>query len=576
MTLSLPTAPVRLHHIDALRAFAMLLGIGLHVSLAYAGIPWIAVDQSKHEFFRWFFEAIHGYRMQLFFFVSGFFTMMLWRKRGLSQLLQQRFQRLVVPFLLGFFLIMPAMQWVTVWSVDNAPKPVAKTKAAKSPLIEAIRKRDRASVQQILANPIDLNEPDGEFGIPPLSWSALYGDVEITKLLLDAGANIHGKDRKGYRPLHSAAFMGRSEVFELLLTRGADAEAAGPLNDTARESAATDGGATFVLTQAIGMSFTELANLNNGRKACIKALDQYFEERGKSWLNPARVKLKEWRTSYREWLSSSIWNVKMNFTGPKVHLILSPQFGHLWFLWFLLWFVWLFALLVLLVWYLPLPHIPAFVTLSRFRLLWLIPLTLAPQLFMGVFFGASFGPDTATGVVPMLHMFIYYAVFFFAGVAYLDANDQHGSFGRWWWLWFPVSIGAFLQAKETQGDPIISGLWQVLYTWAMIFGHFGLFRLILSREWRVIRYFSDSAYWLYLMHLPLVLFAQAYIRDWPYPAWQKFLGVSASVTIFLLISYQLLVRHTYLGVILNGPRLPKERPKAEPAPTDSPACPSPQ
>ena len=34
-------APVRLHHLDALRAAAMLLGLALHAMLAYAGIPWV-------------------------------------------------------------------------------------------------------------------------------------------------------------------------------------------------------------------------------------------------------------------------------------------------------------------------------------------------------------------------------------------------------------------------------------------------------------------------------------------------------------------------------------------------------
>ena len=39
----------RLHHLDALRAFAMLLGIALHAALAYAIPYWIVVDarQSK-------------------------------------------------------------------------------------------------------------------------------------------------------------------------------------------------------------------------------------------------------------------------------------------------------------------------------------------------------------------------------------------------------------------------------------------------------------------------------------------------------------------------------------------------
>jgi hypothetical protein len=562
------TPSARLHHIDALRAFAMLLGIGLHVALAYGGTPWIVMDQAREPFFRWFFEIIHGFRMQLFFFVSGYFTMLLWRRRGLSQLLEQRFQRVFVPFLLGYFFIVPIMQRVTIWTLDNVPNTSVKASAGKSELVEAIRKGDLAMVQEITARGSSLDEPDKEFGIPPLGWAALYGNVDIARLLIDAGANVNERDRNGYRPLHSAAFLGRSKVFDLLLERGAEADAVGTRNDTCRDSAATETGTTLFIATAVRIPLTTLMDLSSGRKQCMARLDQYEQERGQSWLKPVQTQVKQWRDSYREWIAGSFWNVKMNFVGPQVHLINSSQFAHLWFLWFLCWYLCIFALIVLVLWYLPLPHIPAFLTLSRFRLLWLLPITLIPQLFMGGF-GATIGPDTAIGVIPPPHLLLYYGVFFFVGVAYFDSKDQCGCLGSWWWMWLPIAGGTFWMAKETLGNPITSGFYQVFFTWSMIYGLMGLFHTLLSREYRLIRYFSDSAYWLYLAHLPLVLALQSYAREWPYSAWQKFLIVNAITVVVLLLSYQLLVRHSYLGTILNGPRARKHaEPTAEPAATE--------
>ena len=78
----------RFHHLDALRATAMLLGIVLHASLAYTGGPWIVRDEGHGGFAAVFF-AIHGFRMQLFFLLSGFFTALLWRRLGLAGVLKQ-------------------------------------------------------------------------------------------------------------------------------------------------------------------------------------------------------------------------------------------------------------------------------------------------------------------------------------------------------------------------------------------------------------------------------------------------------------------------------------------------------
>ena len=47
----------------------------------------------------------------------------------------------------------------------------------------------------------------------------------------------------------------------------------------------------------------------------------------------------------------------------------------------------------------------------------------------------------------------------------------------------------------------------------MIFALIGLFRRYFSGENARIRYISDSAYWLYLAHLPLIQLIQVLVRD---------------------------------------------------------------
>ena len=62
-------------------------------------------------------------------------------------------------------------------------------------------------------------------------------------------------------------------------------------------------------------------------------------------------------------------------------------------------------------------RLPAWLVLSPARYLWLVPLTMVPQAFMGAG-GASpiFGPDTSAGLLPIPHVLAYYAIFFGFGM----------------------------------------------------------------------------------------------------------------------------------------------------------------
>ena len=102
----------RRHDLDALRACAMLLGVALHAALAYATFGWAVTDSSQSEIFNWFFHLIHGFRMQLFFLLSGFFTAMLYQRRGLKALLSHRLKRVFLPLLLFTPVLIPLNEWI--------------------------------------------------------------------------------------------------------------------------------------------------------------------------------------------------------------------------------------------------------------------------------------------------------------------------------------------------------------------------------------------------------------------------------------------------------------------------------
>ncbi|HZD44569.1 MAG TPA: ankyrin repeat domain-containing protein, partial [Acidobacteriaceae bacterium] len=51
---------------------------------------------------------------------------------------------------------------------------------------------------------------------------ALSKDAEITRLLIECGADVNAAQTAGYRPLHQAAVAGREDLVRMLLDAGAD------------------------------------------------------------------------------------------------------------------------------------------------------------------------------------------------------------------------------------------------------------------------------------------------------------------------------------------------------------------
>ncbi|RZJ31634.1 MAG: hypothetical protein EON85_03030 [Brevundimonas sp.] len=102
-----------------------------------------------------------------------------------------------------------------------------------------------------------------------------------------------------------------------------------------------------------------------------------------------------------------------------------------------------------------------------------------------------------------------------------------------------------------------------LAVWTSAFAAMGLCLRFLSGHSPVRRYLADASYWVYILHLPLVMLAQVWVQDWAAPWWVKLAGVALGVLAVCLLTYELLVRHTVMGRWLNGRRVPWRRP-AEP------------
>ena len=554
----------RRHDLDALRAIAMLLGIALHAALSYIPMPqggWAIHDVRQSSSMAVFITLIHGFRMPLFFLISGFFTAMLWRKRGLRSVLWQRFKRIFLPLVIGVFTIIPIL-WVAIIGAAMYQSSLDRGTNEEN-LWSAARSGNLEMIQSGIAAGASLNQCDADYGATPLAMASGNGNAEVVEALIAAGADVNARNRDGATPLHGAAFLGRDQVFELLMKHGADLEARDRGGNTPRDLLVTSWGRTMIVAGFFGVTVDQ-ESLFAGRKAIASSLQAATDRSTDSSAIAA--------TSDAE--ISMIDRQQRTAGASMVFMLLAvmPFFHHLWFLWFLCWLVAAFAIYALILkrfsW-----TMPKWMVISPLRYAWLIPLTLIPQSMMGLV-GPSFGPDTSTGLLPLPQILGYYAIFFFFGAVYFDSDDREAKLGRRWYLTLPLALGLVfpLGYEMTTGawgfsdrwvdSPLyhpLSMLLQVSYVWLMSFGLMGVFRHVFSAESRAMRYVSDSSYWLYLAHLPLILIVQAAILTWEIPVFAKFAIVCTVTTAFLLASYQLCVRYTPIGTLLNGPRYRPEK-----------------
>ncbi len=73
------------------------------------------------------------------------------------------------------------------------------------------------------------------------------------------------------------------------------------------------------------------------------------------------------------------------------------------------------------------------------------------------------------------------------------------------------------------------------------------------------RYLADASYWVYIVHLPLVMVGQILVVNETWPWFVKFGAVVGGTMAVSLITYELLVRHSFVGGWLNGRRIPWRR-----------------
>ena len=112
--------------------------------------------------------------------------------------------------------------------------------AGESPIVDAARRADGATVRALIAKRANINEPSRD-GSTALLWAAYHSDLAMTRALIAAGANANLANKYGITPLLQASRTGADAIVQALLRAGADPALAHPEGETALMAASFAG-----------------------------------------------------------------------------------------------------------------------------------------------------------------------------------------------------------------------------------------------------------------------------------------------------------------------------------------------
>ena len=223
-----------------------------------------------------------------------------------------------------------------------------------------------------------------------------------------------------------------------------------------------------------------------------------------------------------------------------------------------------------------------FVFTSRLKIM-IIP-SLVMLSYLTLKSGTTFHFEVSFDFLPSITILLNFIVFFLAGWVMYTRKEVVEHFKKNVWFYTPIAVclllamlwaaethwhyekllgedenSAELISKEAAYLNLATGI-QAACVWFVIFSLIGLTEKFIAKSNPVTSYFVDSSYWVYLIHRPFCTMFAGLLTRWDAPGALKFFAVIVIVSITCVVSYHYLVRNTWIGLLLNGRKKPREFP----------------
>lgn len=159
-------------------------------------------------------------------------------------------------------------------SPNSAPTPELVS------LWDAAIKGDVAAINTHLRNGTPLNEKEGIGGSTPLLLSATFGQPEVARLLITAGADLEIRNNSGNTALHVACFFGHPEIVDALLQAGVNPSSQNSLELTALDTITIPWDSELeaiyrYVYESLGMEF-DVDQIKESRRAVTNVFEQHL------------------------------------------------------------------------------------------------------------------------------------------------------------------------------------------------------------------------------------------------------------------------------------------------------------
>lgn len=512
-------SPDRFHALDATRASALLLGVVFHAAWSFvpgpAGAP--VVDESAHPLFGWFFFTSHTFRMQVFFLIAGFFARMLYQRRGFAGFVRHRLARIALPFVVGWVIFCPLVIALWTWggnvSGGNIPELPLPT------LFHLMYAQGLLFVPESRGGMFNLVHL---WFLYYLIW-ILFLAVGVRTLLVKFGPVRRWADRAAIHLVRNPVALVSVGIgtgvflWPMAGWNGVDT----PLHElTPSLPVLLLYGMFFSLGWILHRQPKLLPELGRRWKMYLGAGGvlsvgclAVFDSQARQGSNTAILDVYPafYPNQVSDW--TAFIGTLQSGASPTAH----PELAALW------------------------QNLPA-------------PMQTAIQ-----WFPERGGPMVQAGICKGLTQLLRDPNLFSSNSGADAAKPAAGG---------PEVLAANRARLEAllggvlSGDPnqraghgavkLVYSIGYGLLMWLMVFASLGLFQAYCNSSSAVWRYVSDSAYWIYLAHLPLVAALQVVMGGWLLPAVVKFPLLLLIAFAVLFASYHYLVRSTIIGRLLNG------------------------